>query len=106
MSLATGKQLHDFIWTVLPINDQVIYRVNNLATKENQPEITKGYPIFEWRPGIPITEKYEETQSEEDEISSIHEDEHKDYISKMEIMKKSSKKRNIKIITQHTGRII
>ena len=46
MSLATGKQLHDFIWTEIPLNDQVISRVNNLATKEKQPGITKGYPIF------------------------------------------------------------
>ena len=34
MSLATGKQLHSFIWKELPINDQVIYRVNDLDTKE------------------------------------------------------------------------
>ena len=74
MSLSTGKQLHDFIWIELPINDQVISRVKKLATKEKQPLITKGYPIFEWNPGIPITDKDNETQSEEDEISSSHED--------------------------------
>ena len=38
--------------------------------------MTKGYPIFEWSPGITITDKDNETQSEEDEISSTHEDEH------------------------------
>ena len=38
--------------------------------------MTKGYPIFEWSPGIPITYKYDETQSKEDEISSTREDEH------------------------------
>ena len=57
MSLATRKQLHAFIWTELLINNQVISRVNDLATKGNQPEITKGYPIFEWSPGIPIIDK-------------------------------------------------
>ena len=62
MSLAPIKQLHAFIWTELPINDQVISRVNDLSTKENQPEMTKGYPIFEWIPGIPITNKDNETQ--------------------------------------------
>ena len=46
MYLATGKQLHEFIWTELPINDKFISRVNNLATKEKQPEMTKGYPIL------------------------------------------------------------
>ena len=34
MSLATGKQLHDFIWTELPINDQVISRINDLDIKD------------------------------------------------------------------------
>ena len=81
MYLATRKQLHDFIWTELPINDKVISRVNNLATKEKQPEMTKGYPIFEWIPGIPITDKDDETKSEEDQRSSTHEYEHDDDIT-------------------------
>ena len=42
MSLATRKQLHDFIWIELPINDKVISRVNDLSTKEKQPKMTKG----------------------------------------------------------------
>ena len=37
MTLVTGKHLHAFIWTELPINDQIIQRVNYLATKENRP---------------------------------------------------------------------
>ena len=49
-----------------------------MATKDNQPEITKVYPIFEWSPGISITNKYNKTQSEEDEISSSHEDKYDD----------------------------
>ena len=81
MSLATRKQLHAFIWTELPINDQVISRLNDLYTKEKQPEMTMRYPIFEWIPGVPITDKDDETQSEEDEISSTHEDEHDDDIT-------------------------
>ena len=81
MSLATGKQLDAFICTELPINDQVISRVTNLATNENQPDITKGYPIFEWSPGIPITYKDDDTQSEEYEISSKHEDQNNDDIN-------------------------
>ena len=81
MSLATRKQLHVFIWTELPISDQVISRVNNLATNQKQPEMTKGYPFFEWSPGIPITDKDNQTQSEEDEIASTHEDIHNDDIT-------------------------
>ena len=62
MSLSTRKKLHDFILTEIPIYDQVISRVNNLATKEKNTQMTKGYPIFEWIPGILITEKDDETQ--------------------------------------------
>ena len=50
-------------------------------TKEKQPEITEGYPIFEWRPGIPIKDKYDKTQNEDDEIVSTHVDECDDDIT-------------------------
>ena len=76
MSLATRKKLHAFICTELPINDQVISRVNDLSTKEEQRVIIKGYQIFEWILGTPIKEKDDETKCEEDEISSTNEDEH------------------------------
>ena len=81
MSLATGKQLHAFIWTKLPINNKVIYIVNDLSTKEKQLEMTKGYPIFECSPVIPITDKYNETQNEDSEIASTNEDENDDDIT-------------------------
>ena len=64
MSIATRKQIYAFVWTELPINDQVVSRLNDLATEKKQPEMIKGYPIFEWIPGIPITDKDDETQSE------------------------------------------
>ena len=57
MSLATGKQPHAFIWTEIPIDDKVIQRVNDLATKDKNLEMTKGYQILEWNPGIPITDQ-------------------------------------------------
>ena len=37
--------------------------------------MNKGYPIFEWIPGILITDKDNKTQNEYDEIASIHVDE-------------------------------
>ena len=46
ISLVTRKQFHAFIWTKLPINDKLIQKVNDLATKEFHPEMNKGYPIF------------------------------------------------------------
>ena len=75
MSLATGKQFHSFIWEDLPINDQVMQRVSDLTTKENQLEITKGHPIFKWIPGIPIIDKDDKNQNEDDEIAPSHGDE-------------------------------
>ena len=47
MYLATRKHPQTFIWKKLPINDQVMQRVNDLNTKENKPKITKGYLFFE-----------------------------------------------------------
>ena len=52
MYLDTGNQIHTFIWTELPINDQVIQRVNNQATKQKHTEMNKGYNFFECIPGI------------------------------------------------------
>ena len=52
-----------------------------MGTKYKQPEMTKRYPIFEWSPGIPITYKDNETQSEEYEINSTHADKHNDAIT-------------------------
>ena len=43
--------------------------------------MTKGYPVLEWIPVILIKDKYDETKSEEDEISSTDEDENNDDIS-------------------------
>ena len=43
--------------------------------------MTKGYPIFEWIPGIPITDKDYKTQNEDNEVSSIHEDKANDDIT-------------------------
>ena len=48
MLLATGKQLQTYIWIQLPINKQAIHRVDELDTKGVNPDMTKGYPIFEW----------------------------------------------------------
>ena len=36
--------------------------------------MTKGYPVFEFILGIPITDKYYKTQNEDDEIASTHEE--------------------------------
>ena len=48
MLLTTGKHIHRYIWTDISISEQVIQRVGELAKKVKKPDITKGYPIFDW----------------------------------------------------------
>ena len=74
MSLLSGKRIHSHNWTELPIDNDVIARVEELASKENQPELPNKSPIFEWAPGIevePIDEEDKPESGEDtDEISS------------------------------------
>ena len=67
MSLLSGKRIHSHNWTELPIDNDVIARVKELASKENQPELPDKSPIFEWTPGIEIEPIDKEDQSESDE---------------------------------------
>jgi hypothetical protein len=54
MSLATGKRITGYQWTVLPITDDVITRVHDLAAAQNQERIEDGGNlIFRWRPDQP-----------------------------------------------------
>ena len=54
------------MWTEPPINEQLIHMVYELATKKKQPEITKGYPLFEWVLGISIMDQaYRKPENEE-----------------------------------------
>ena len=43
--------------------------------------MTKRNPIIEWIPGIPITDKYGETQNKDNGISSTNEEEYDDDIN-------------------------
>jgi len=69
MSLLTGKQLHAYNWTELPIDDCIINRVETMAKDEKQLVMTNGYPIFEWAPGVPILDADED----EDEVAEAME---------------------------------
>ena len=57
MFLVTEKQLHAYIRTEILMDEQVIQRVDELAIKGKQPDMTKGSPIFDWSPGIPIMDQ-------------------------------------------------
>ena len=50
MFLRTGRKLHGFIWTYLPITKEVIARVEELGKEDKQPLMENGR-IFEWIPG-------------------------------------------------------
>ena len=50
MSLATGHRIHRRSWTVLPISDAVISRVEAIAFEENMPPIDTGHPLPEYDP--------------------------------------------------------
>jgi hypothetical protein len=54
MSLITGKRLSRHQWTVLPISDATIARVEELAAIEQQPWIQSTGLIVEWRPEFPF----------------------------------------------------
>jgi hypothetical protein len=59
MNLHTGCRIHSYEWTELPIDDDVIARVKELAKNEQtkeRPVIREKYPLFEWIPGMPIVD--------------------------------------------------
>ena len=49
MSLYSGKRIHSYEWKELPIDEEVIARVEELAEEEEAPEMKRGYPIFTWK---------------------------------------------------------
>ena len=57
MSLYTGKQLHSYNWQELPIDDETINRVEDLAKDEKAKQLSDKYPAFEWVPGISIIDE-------------------------------------------------
>ena len=67
MSLSTGKQLYTYIWTQIIICEQLIHRVDELSKKGKDLQKIKGYPIFEWSPGIKsMYQAYSEPENEEE----------------------------------------
>ena len=66
MSLTSGKKIHGFKWVELPISNEVVDRVHELANKEEQPELVNGDIIFEW--GL-----QNDLINETTDVTSIHE---------------------------------
>jgi hypothetical protein len=62
MSLYSGKRLHSYKWDELPIDDDVINRVEELGDIEDAPVMADGYPMFEWAPGEAIIDELGDIQ--------------------------------------------
>ena len=50
------KKLHSYHWKELPITNDAIDKVAEIAKEQKQPKIIKNQPIFEWNLGNPIVE--------------------------------------------------
>ena len=79
LSLITGKRIHAYAWEELPIDDDVVDRIHQLATEENQAVITATIPYIDWGMGN-ITpsnnkESYEVENEAEDEVNIVEDDE-------------------------------
>jgi hypothetical protein len=48
MLLYSGKRLHSYEWKELPIDDDVVNRVEELAITEDAPTMINKYPVFIW----------------------------------------------------------
>ena len=75
MNLYTGKKLHSYHWQELPIDDETIDRVEELAMNDAQRRLTDNYPFFEWEPGMTIRDNVETQMNEEHENSMNHDGE-------------------------------
>ena len=74
MSLRIGRRLNSSQWTELPITDEVIDRVDNMAKKElQQPNTTTDGIVFEWEPGVPIDSDIIVIKNNENEVSNDEE---------------------------------
>ena len=84
MSLYTGKRLHSYIWEEIPIYQDTIDRVDQLAQEETQPVLDNIQPLFEWISGKeiedyqhdPIIQQEEEPQENEIDQQPERETEH------------------------------
>ena len=71
MSLYSGRRIHSYEWKELPIDEDVVERVEELAINEDATEMKSGYPIFTWKhritdPGSNVTDDIDEIMNVEE----------------------------------------
>ena len=64
MSLQTGKRFNGRVWTILPMPEIVINRVDDIGKTQGQKEVIGKNFTYEWRPDIPFED--DESMAEED----------------------------------------
>ena len=72
----TGKRLHSYAWEELPVSDEIIERVEEIARQQQQPELVNEILSFEWASTHGVSE---EPDKEEAEIE-VNDSENKDSI--------------------------
>ena len=65
----TQKLTSEHPGSLLLINDDTILEVDEPADKEDAPVMTDVYPIFEWMPGIPVTDEPTDNHIDESEAN-------------------------------------
>jgi len=82
LNLATGRRLNSYIWTEITITSAIINRVEELGRKEGATVMKNNQPVFEWAPGVPIDDSFNEevTHTQEDDTHpmenyDVHEEE-------------------------------
>ena len=71
MSLYSGKRIHSYEWTELPIDEDVTDRVEELADLEEAPEMKRGYLISTWKQRV-LEDLGSHTEDEDTVILNIH----------------------------------
>jgi len=60
LSLVTGARLSRKQWDILPMPQNIIARVEQMALEQHQPLMVSGMPIFEWAPGEAIIDRIDD----------------------------------------------
>ena len=85
MSLYTGKKIHGYDWHELPIDDEVIHRVEELAEREKQPKLINQAPLFEWSPGIIIEDDNDDNDGDsvnsDDDSNDLEPEQHDNIVT-------------------------
>jgi len=74
ISLTSGKEIHGRTFTPLPVTDEVIGRVEEMAEQQGLPIVHDGQLLYEWRPGQLIDDGDHDLEEPEDEIIDDEDD--------------------------------